>query len=1602
MNYGKFKKISIIPIVSLIRAVFEGAVGCYRSLNPRIPQGFRGGSRIIYVGGSKTRPYFNLPMALYAKKTGSMRNGKGIICRRFLAFVFGRKLRRLIFKTAVFTAVLVFAFSPFGNLINQYAEQNLPKFVTKQITRTVPIVRTANAATAGPLGAGADASSTTNCADNMVWTDAATETNANDSTYFQYTGTQFDSTDISDAVNINTFGFSLGAGVTSIDGITVEIINWTAVAGADYADVYLTTATATRRGEDHATGSVPTSDPNTTFATFGGTTDDWYAGGSWTQAEIEAAGFGVEICYTSTGTDTQVYLDYVQITVTYTAVATITVSGTCKQANQTDNCTDGGANHKVRVAVNGNLQSQVDDAVDDSWSISGVTQPGSGQIVTVFIEGETASSSQAVAVTKWTSGNITGVELIEGHLSIGSDQRNTITNANLGDYDSSISSKRTFHDVNGTILTVDADAKVNGEELYIKGGNTFQPNSSNGDTINTHDIEINGTFDLDRNVITASGSWDNNGLFIANTGSVSFTGIGAETISNVASVGYGSHFYHLKIKSPGGTGTVTLNDVDVVASGQVKIEAGDTLSLSSGRKLTHTGSTLVLNGTIGGSSGRFVYRSTTAFPTSGTVSSILVFDPQDGNQTMSQRTYGGQVEITNNSTTTGRTVIMGAGSPYTFSNNLYVVASTSQNIILDGATNDPAVVDIAGDLDFTGTGAGGETITSGAGNWQAAGNVNFTDGTFTTESGNTLTMDGTGTLTSNAQTLQNLEINSSGTVTLAAATHTVAGDLTLSGLGIPVVTGSTITMTGTANTINGGSKTLNNLTIDPSSAGTITMQTSDLTVSGTLTVAANDKFKIESGRTLILSGTGTPLSVSGTFEPDDGSTVQYTGSTATVTATTFGGLTLGGTGAYALSSGNTTIKGDLNITSVATVASSSGTILFRKGTTQTINDANGGASNLGEISVQASSSGDPTLLTLSSNVKIASATVDLSQTLDLNGTNTLIIQGSDSGGGKVFNINGTFTASTGIVQYTGGSATVAVPSSVYNNLTLGGTGTYTLPASNLTLRGNLAVASGATVTKSATNVLIFAKGGGGSQSVTDSNGTKQDLGEIQVSANGGNTTLTLGSPVKISSVSIDTSQTLDANGSNTIELTGNDGVFNNNGIFAPRTGTVQYTGSSADIGASKYGNLTIGGSGTYRGPSSGVTTILGDLGITSGATYASGSATLFFRKGGTQSVTDSNTVKQNFGEIAVQASTSGNTTLTLGGSVKIASATIDASQILDANGSNTLTITNADSGGGAPLTASGSFGTFTPSTGTVVFTGNGATSIPTLDYYSLKVQPSANSATHTFLSGTASVSKTFTVGNGTNTGAVATLDTNNSGLDTASVSISANTTLVADDSSEFTVARNFMNNGAFTHSSGTVTFGAGTGTASVSGTGTMTFNNFTVATPDKKIKFQAGKIFTFAGTFSVAGLSGSTVKIESTASGSQWLAHFNSAQSGVTYATITDSGCDAGTANVTLGATSVNGGNNANCWSFPGPAENENTVKHGTGGGVSEGGGSGGGTVQLGGQDQGTGSGGSEGGESGGGTPEPPPPGGGNQGTGGEASPVLFSWWSWLSRIMYR
>ena len=101
----------------------------------------------------------------------------------------------------------------------------------------------------------------------------------------------------------------------------------------------------------------------------------------------------------------------------------------------------------------------------------------------------------------------------------------------------------------------------------------------------------------------------------------------------------------------------------------------------------------------------------------------------------------------------------------------------------------------------------------------------------------------------------------------------------------------------------------------------------------------------------------------------------------------------------------------------------------------------------------------------------------------------------------------------------------------------------------------MTVGANTTVTKSASNKIIFAKGG--TQTLTDNAAIKQDLGVVQISANSTNSTLNLGSSVKVTNVTIDASQILSANGANTVTCLGD---WTNNGTFTPVTGTVAFNG----------------------------------------------------------------------------------------------------------------------------------------------------------------------------------------------------------------------------------------------------------------------------------------------------------------------------------------------------------------------------------------------------------------------------------------------------------
>lgn len=210
-----------------------------------------------------------------------------------------------------------------------------------------------------------------------------------------------------------------------------------------------------------------------------------------------------------------------------------TLSGTCDQVDQTTDCTDTGT---VRVAYNATLQAQTQLTVAGTWSIAGLDEPNSGDIITVFIDGA-SNDREAVAVTKYDgTGSIAGVTLFEEHLTIGSnDTATTMTNANLANYDNSVSGDEDiFFDVNAlNNLTVDTTGNLTQEELYIKSGWTFRPDSTSSGNVTTHDLEIDGTFTADGNTIIFDGSWDNDSTFSSGTSTVMFTGTGAsETLAS--------------------------------------------------------------------------------------------------------------------------------------------------------------------------------------------------------------------------------------------------------------------------------------------------------------------------------------------------------------------------------------------------------------------------------------------------------------------------------------------------------------------------------------------------------------------------------------------------------------------------------------------------------------------------------------------------------------------------------------------------------------------------------------------------------------------------------------------------------------------------------------------------------------------------------------------------------------------------------------------------------------------------------------------------------------------------------------------------------------
>ena len=255
------------------------------------------------------------------------------------------------------------------------------------------------------------------------------------------------------------------------------------------------------------------------------------------------------------------------------------------------------------------------------------------------------------------------------------------------------------------------------------------------------------------------------------------------------------------------------------------------------------------------------------------------------------------------------------------------------------------------------------------------------------------------------------------------------------------------------------------------------MTTAGLTVSTGGTLNAN-------GSTITITNSSSPFVLTGTFNAQT-STVIYTGTSATnIKATTYNNLNLGG----AATTTTYTAAGDITVTSVLTIVSSSGANTFDASTRTITLSGTGtpfiigtnGVFTYSTSTIVYSGATTPTNVTSTTyyNLNLGGAATtttytaagDITVTFVLtivssSGTNTFDASSRTitlSGIGTPFVNNETFTPSTSTVKYTGNDSTNITAAS-YNNLELlpsANLKTFTLASGTINTNGYLTIGNG--------------------------------------------------------------------------------------------------------------------------------------------------------------------------------------------------------------------------------------------------------------------------------------------------------------------------------------------------------------------------------------------------------------------------------------------------------------------------------------------------------------------------------------------------------------
>jgi len=696
---------------------------------------------------------------------------------------------------------------------------------------------------------------------------------------------------------------------------------------------------------------------------------------------------------------------------------------------------------------------------------------------------------------------------------------------------------------------------------FGNGGAGTTPSITGAGTINFDDVTIapGHTLSTTSNV-NLTGTYTNNGSFVANTSTVQFNGAGAQSINGVSTT-----FNNLTLS---GTGTKTFN-VSTVIADVLRINTNAIAGLSNAN--THTANTLSFDGVLQAAG---TWGSTVSSPPatnqnntffSGTGLVTVAF----GSNTFYSRADGDW----NVNTTWSNTGFIGpaatgtpiAGSLVNIGNTRTVTVTANESCsTLSMAVGSLLIatqtVTVSGDV--TGTGASSTIQFTGAGTLQLGGSFfSPSNGTFTAFAGSTveyngtvqtveahayqnLTLSGTGSKTFNATTAiadvlrintnaiadlsnanthtantlsfdgvlqaagtwgstvssppatnqNNTFFSGTGLVTVAFGSNTfysrVDGDWNVNttwsntGFSGPAATGTPIA----GSLVNIGDTRTVTVTANEScstlslAVGSLLIATQTVTVSGDVTgTGASSTIQFTGAGTLQLGGSFFSPS-NGTFTAFAGSTVEYNGTVQTVEAHGYQNLTLSGTGSKTFNASttiadvlriNTNAIADLsnantytaNTLSFDGILQASGTWGSTSSSPLATNQNDTFFSGTGLVAVNAFFSradGDWNVNTTWSNTGFAgpaaAGTPGLGDAVIIGNSRTVTVTANESCGplslnsGSLvmtthmltlngnFDNNGTFTAGTGTIIFSGSAATKSIQGSsptAFFNLIIG-------------------------------------------------------------------------------------------------------------------------------------------------------------------------------------------------------------------------------------------------------------------------------------------------------------------------------------------------------------------------------------------------------------------------------------------------------------------------------------------------------------------------------------------------------------------------------------